>query len=76
MNGLSSPTERMPSNSSCENKEYQAVPKKYEAIRDQLLQQGLPLKEAKRRAAMIFNARRKPGQKPVSGHHKKCRKRK
>ena len=42
------------------------MPKQYEAIRDKFLSEGLPVREAKRRAAMIYNLRRKPGQKPVT----------
>jgi hypothetical protein len=43
------------------------MPKRYEAIRDKLLAKGLKSKTAKTRAAKIFNATRKPGQKPVTG---------
>jgi hypothetical protein len=43
------------------------MPKKYEAIRDKLLEKGIALKLAKTRAAKIYNAERKPGQKPVTG---------
>lgn len=42
------------------------MPKKYEAIRDHMLEKGLPPREAKKRAAMIYNAGRKPGQRPVT----------
>ena len=49
------------------------MPKQYEAIKQSLLDQGLPLKEAKSRAAAIFNSQRKPGQKPVTGPHKALR---
>ena len=49
------------------------MPKKYEKIRDRLKKKGLPAKEAKTRAAKIYNATRKPGQKAVSG---KCRRKK
>jgi hypothetical protein len=52
------------------------VPKKYEAIRDKLKSEGKSDQESKRRAAMIYNAQRKPGQQPVSGKHKKSSKRK
>ena len=41
------------------------MPKKYEAIRDKLAKK-LPLKEAKTRAAKIFNATRKKGEAPVT----------
>ena len=47
------------------------MPKKYEAIRDQLVRAGKPLKEARTRAARIFNATRKTGTKPVTGKHHK-----
>ena len=47
------------------------MPKQYEAIRDKLIRQGVPEAEAKRRAAKIFNAQRKKGQRPVTGKHKK-----
>lgn len=42
------------------------MPKKYEAIRDKLKAQGKSSKAAKTSAAKIFNATRKPGQKPVT----------
>lgn len=45
------------------------MPKKYEAMRDEFHSQGLTLTSAKTKAAKIFNAQRKPGQKPVTGHH-------
>lgn len=47
------------------------MPKKYEAIRDKLKKKGTPAKAAKKSAARIYNATRKPGQKPVTGKHKK-----
>lgn len=43
------------------------MPAKYEAIRDKFEGKGIPAKEAKTRAAKIFNATRKPGEKPVTG---------
>jgi hypothetical protein len=43
------------------------MPKKYEAIRDKLIKEGKSAKEAKTRAAKIFNATRKKGEKPVTG---------
>jgi hypothetical protein len=46
------------------------MPKQYEAIRDKLIKQGLPAKAAKTRAAKIYNAGRKKGQRPVTGKHK------
>lgn len=42
------------------------MPKKYEAIRDKFIKEGLPTKIAKQRAAKIFNATRKKGTKPVT----------
>ena len=50
------------------------MPKRYEAIRDSLVKQGKPLKEAKTEAAKIFNATRKKGEEPVSGHMKEMKK--
>lgn len=46
------------------------MPKKYEAIRDKLIAQGKSTAAAKTSAAKIFNATRKPGQRPVTGKHK------
>lgn len=43
------------------------MPKQYEAIRDNLIRKGFSPKEAKTRAARIFNAGRKSGQRPVTG---------
>jgi len=45
------------------------MPKKYEAIRDKFIREGYSVKEAKTRAAKIYNATRKPGQRPVTGKH-------
>lgn len=42
------------------------MPKQYEAIRDKFAGQGMPLAEAKTRAAKIFNARRPEGAAPVT----------
>lgn len=44
------------------------MPAKYEAIRDKFKSQGMSDAEAKTRAAKIFNATRKKGQAPVTGH--------
>lgn len=49
------------------------MPRKYEAIRDQFIAEGMPAEEARTRAAKIYNAQRKPGQKPVTGKGKKKR---
>ena len=46
------------------------MPKQYEAIRDKLISEGKSPKAAKTSAARIYNAQRKPGQKPVTGKHK------
>lgn len=42
------------------------MPKRYEAIRDSLIKRGSSTKAAKTSAAKIYNATRKPGQKPVT----------
>lgn len=42
------------------------MPKKYEAIRDKCKREGGSDKECKGMAARIYNAQRKPGQKPVT----------
>lgn len=47
------------------------MPAKYEAIRDKEIERGRTRQEAERVAAAIFNKQRKPGQKPVTGHHSK-----
>ncbi len=44
------------------------MPKKYEALRDDFIHKGTPAKKAKAKAARIYNAQRKPGQAPVTGH--------
>ena len=44
------------------------MPARYESIRNKFREQGLSEKEAETRAAKIFNATRKPGQKPVTGN--------
>lgn len=46
------------------------MPKQYEEIRDSYLKRGKGEKEAKRLAAMTYNAHRKSGQKPVTGKMK------
>lgn len=43
------------------------MPAKYEAMRDAFIKQGLSAAAAKTKAAKIFNATRKPGEKPVTG---------
>jgi len=50
------------------------MPKRYESIRDSLVAIGVSLKEAKTRAARIFNSTRKEGETPVTGKHKKKKK--
>lgn len=42
------------------------MPEKYTAIKDEMLGRGASEKIAKKRAAMIYNSQRKPGQKPVT----------
>jgi hypothetical protein len=42
------------------------MPRQYEKMRDQFKKQGLSDRSAKRKAAKIYNARRKIGQKPVT----------
>lgn len=42
------------------------MPKKYEAIRDRCKRQGGGAKACKKKAARIYNATRKRGQKPVT----------
>lgn len=41
------------------------MPKKYESMRDKFKSQGKSDKAAKAKAARIYNAQRKKGQKPV-----------
>ena len=43
------------------------MPRKYEAIRDACIQKGGADKACKGKAARIYNATRKPGQRPVTG---------
>ena len=47
------------------------MPKQYEAIRDKFVSEGMPLKEAKTRAAKIYNS--KHPKAPISGAHKRER---
>lgn len=42
------------------------MPAKYEAIRDSYEKKGVPVKKAKKLAAMTYNSQRKPGQAPVT----------
>lgn len=42
------------------------MPKAYEAMRDRFQREGLGEQAAKGKAARIYNARRKPGQRPVT----------
>ena len=42
------------------------MPKRYEKMRDAFKKGGLSEKKAKTKAAKIYNATRKPGQKPVT----------
>jgi hypothetical protein len=45
------------------------MPAQYEKIRDSYLKAGKSKAEAERLAAMTYNAHRKSGEKPVTGHH-------
>jgi hypothetical protein len=47
------------------------MPAQYERIRDSYLRAGKPKKEAKRLAAMTYNAHRPKGAKPVGPHSDK-----
>lgn len=51
------------------------MPRRYEAMRDDLIRRGKPEKEAKQIAAATYNKTRKPGQRPVTrnkaGHRTK-----
>lgn len=49
------------------------MPAKYEAIRDKFESKGMGEKEAKTRAAKIFNAGRKPGEAPVTRNYEKTK---
>lgn len=42
------------------------MPRKYEKMRDEFKKEGMSDKAAKGKAARIYNAQRKPGQKPVT----------
>lgn len=42
------------------------MPKAYEAMRDKFRRGGMTPKAAKGKAARIYNAKRKPGSKPVT----------
>lgn len=46
------------------------MPKKYEAMRDKFVKEGMSAKIAKQKAAKIFNATRKKGQRPVTRRSK------
>ena len=48
-----------------------AMPKAYVAMRDKFAAGSMSLADAKTKAAKIYNKQRKPGQKPVTGSHKK-----
>jgi hypothetical protein len=51
------------------------MPKKYEGMRDSFVSQGMSESAAKSKAAAIYNAQRKPRQRPVTqnraGHRTK-----
>jgi len=42
------------------------MPKAYEKMRDKFKKEGLSDKEAKKKAARIYNSKRKKGSKPVT----------
>lgn len=42
------------------------MPRQYEDIRDSYEKRGVPVKRAKKLAAMTYNAHRKPGTPPVT----------
>lgn len=42
------------------------MPKFYTSMRDEFKREGMGDKAAKKKAARIYNAKRKPGQKPVT----------
>jgi hypothetical protein len=44
------------------------MPKQYEAIRDSMIASGMSTKQAKKRAAMTYNAHREAGTPPVTNH--------
>lgn len=43
------------------------MPKSYEAMRNKFVANGMSLSQAKRKAAKIYNSKRKRGQKAVTG---------
>jgi hypothetical protein len=47
------------------------MPRAYEQIRDKFIRMGEPEKDAKKRAAMIYNARRPAGSPPVTRNSEK-----
>lgn len=49
------------------------MPKRYQAIKEKFLREGYTLKEAKTRAAKIYNATRRSGEPPLSPKHKSRR---
>ena len=48
------------------------MPAKYEKMRDSFIKEGMMARNAKSKAAAIYNAQRKPGQKPVTGKKEKA----
>ena len=50
------------------------MPKQYEKMRDKFQDEGLSRDQAQEKAARIYNARRKPGQQPVTGKQDKQKK--
>lgn len=47
------------------------MPEQYEAIKEKLIKKGMSKKEAKKRAAKIYNAQREEGQEPVTPSYDK-----
>ena len=49
------------------------MPRRYEAIKKSMKKKGLGEDKAQESASRIFNASRKEGEAPVTGKHKKTR---
>lgn len=50
------------------------MPKRYEAMRDSFIREGMSEKAAKTKAAKVYNATRKRGEAPVTGKHEEKKK--
>lgn len=46
------------------------MPKRYEAMRDKFVKEGLSYDKAQEKAAKIYNATRKKGEPPFNSKHK------